>query len=354
MQRIPEATHRSRPLAPNAEHEAPGAYPPGTRAARSSMSHPLGDTHVYRPGAVMAIGVLVLPGVLTLGVATLALQLWHALPVWLPVLALLWLPAAPLAWLAMQSVRTTSNGIAVGRPWRTWLELPWEDIQHIDQRALFLRISGPSPAPQALVFAPQLLGDGGRLRREILMRLPPKALSVGLGHEAVKLVNPGDISISATGGIEGTVEAHTRARYWIGLLVTAVVLLAGTAAAFGAEVSALSSPGVVAVEVAGVLLALMCFALAAWLPQRLTLDAGGITISHALRLIPRRSFAWQRMDMIEYTPGKALLRVRGKDARAVCAGPRLVHSEQSAIAWHFIEGHCQEHSVLLIMRRRLP
>lgn len=348
MQHPPRAAHRTRPLA-SAADRPPGPYP-----AHTSLSNPLADARVYRPGAVLALSILVLPAVLTLGLAALALQLWHALPVWLPVLALLWLPAAPLAWLAMQSVRTTSIGIAVGRPWRTWLELRWEDIRHIDQRALFLRINGPSPTTQALLFTPRLLSDGGRLRREILMRLPPAVLSVELSREAAELVHPGDITISAAGDIAGTVKAHTRARYWAGFIVAAVVLLAAAAAAYSFGAPYLPQAVISVIVVVGALVAFVCLALAAWIPQRLTLDASGVTIAHALILLPHRSFAWQHIDMVEFTPRKALLRIRGKHRRALCAGPRLFNSEQSAIAWRFIESHCNEHDVLLTVRPRLP
>lgn len=358
MQRPPQDGHRSRPLPSAGDLNSPGGdRPPPARPSHSSASHPLGDAHVYRPGSMLALCILLLPAVVTLGLAAIELQWGRTVPVWLPVLALLWLPAAPLAWLAMQSVRTSSNGIAVGRPWRTWMELHWEDIQHVEQRGMFLRISGPSPTSQTQLLAPRLLSEGARLRREILMRLPPKVLSVGLSREAAGLVHAGDITFTPTGAIEGTVEARTRARYWAIPSVAALVLLAGAALAVASVVMAAAIPAaaiLLGAAGAGTVLALVCLALAAWLPQRLTLDATGITITHANKLIPARSFTWQGMDMVEYSPRTALLRIRGKRSRVLCAGPMLFNSEQSAIAWRFLEGHCHQHRVPLIMRRRLP
>lgn len=337
--------HRSRP--PASPGDRPRPLP-----AQTSVSNPLADARIYRPGSALALGILVLPVVLTLGLAALALQLGHAVPIWLPVLALLWLPAAPLAWLMMQSARTTALGIAVGRPWRTWTELRWDEIQHVEQRGIFLRITGPSPIRLALMLAPGLLGEGGRLRREILMKLPPTALSVGLSREAAALVRTDGISISPDGAIEGTLVARTRVRYGAVLVLVAIALVGGSALAW--MFAATPTPALAAAAGAGGLLALLCLALAAWLPQRLTLDAEGVTVTHAVGLVRGRSFRWQRLDMVEYTPRLTLLRIRGKRVRALCAGPRLFDSEQAAIAWRYLQGQCHEHDVLLIMRRRLP
>ncbi len=353
MQRPPQAIHRSRPLAPSADLDAADDPPPAPYPSRSSMSNPLADTRVYRPGSALATGILLLPAVLTLGLAVIELQMGRAVPVWLPVLALLWLPASPLAWVMMQTVRTSSIGIAVGRPWRAWMELPWEDIQHVEQRGLFLRISGSARTSQTQILAPRLLGDGARLRRDILLRLQPTVLSISLSHEAAELVDAGDITISPSGGIEGTIEARTLARYGATLTVAALALLAGAALAISMAVTATSALAILVAAAGPGLLGILSLALAAWLPQRLTLDARGVTITHALRLIPRRSFAWQGMDMVEYTPGRALLRIRGTHGRTRCAGPRLFSSEQSAIAWRYLEGHCLEHRVPLIKRSRL-
>lgn len=349
----------ARPLAPASDVGTPvpsGGSPPQPYAARSSVSTPIADAHIYRPGSALALSILMLPVVLTLGLAALALQLGRAVPLWLPVLALLWLPAVPLLWLAMQSARTTAKGVAVGRPWRTWMEMNWDEIEHVDQRGIVLRITGRSATGETLVIAPRLLHDGARLRREVLMRLPPQVLSVRLSREAAELVHAGHITISPEGAIEGTVEAHTRARFWAAPLVAALALLAGAALALaaGAAAAPTATVTVTAAVIAGGLLALVCLALAAWLPQRITLNAEGVTIVHLLLPARRRTFAWQPMDMVEYTPHLALLRIRDKRTRATCAGPLLFNSEQSAIVWSFVQSHCREHGVLLIKRRRLP
>lgn len=350
MQRPPAAAPFARPLVQESVAETADAHLP--YGVHSSVSRPLTDAHIYHPGSVLALGILVLPVALMVGLAELALHMGRAVPVWLPVLALLGLPAVPLLWLALQSARTTAGSIAVGRPWRTWVELRWDEIEHVDQRGMVLRITGRSPAHETLVLVPRLLHDGSRLRREVLMRLSPKVLSVGLSREAVDLVRAGDIMISPEGAIEGTVEARTLTRSWAAWLLAALVLLASAVVMW--IFAAPLSPAVIGATAAAALLALLCLVLAAWLPQRLTLDANGILITHALPLVRQRPFAWSRIDMVEYTPDKTLLRIRAKQTRTLCAGPRLFDSEQSAIVWRFIQDRCRENDTLLIKRRRLP
>lgn len=344
MYRPPE-TSQNRPSRPSL-----GAY--GTR---SPVSSPLADMQVYSPRPALALIILVLPVALTLGPAALALQLERAVPIWLPFLVLLWLPAVPLLWLLMQSARTTATGIAVARPWRTWTELHWDEIQHVDQRGMVMRISGRG---ETLVLAPRLLREGARLRRQILLRLPPHTLSVRLSREAEEIVSS-RISLLADGSIAGSVATRPQARYSVALLLTGCALGISAALAAWLSVSAPSGTSTAALAITAAaaiaaLLALACLASAIWLAQRLSLDEHGITITRALALPRQRFFAWERIKMVEYTPRKTLLRIRDSHTRALCAGPRLFDSERAAILWALIQSHGNEHEVLIIPRRRLP
>lgn len=336
MQR-PSGAIQTRPLRP-----APGAYD-----VHSSVSSPLADTQIYQPGPQLALAVLVLPVALTLGLAALALQVAHAVPLWMPFLALLWLPAVPLLWLLMQSTRTTSDGIAVARPWRTWTQLRWDEIQRVDQRGLVMRISGRG---ETLVLAPRLLRDGARLRRQILLRLPPHALSVRLSREAEAILSS-RISMLPDGGIAGTLVARPQARYAVVLLLVACGL--GAAAGIALLYIAWSAVVIAAAAVAA-LLALVSLLGAIWLMQRLSLDEQGITITRPLGLPRRRGYAWNQLKMVEYTPHRALLRLRDGHTRTLCAGPHLFDSEQATILWALIQTHARQHEVLVIPRPRLP
>lgn len=335
--------HRS----PEAALSGPPSSPSGAYGAASSNSVPLADTQFYHPGPLLAFAVLLLPVALTLGLAALALQLGHAVPLWLPFLTLLWLPAVPLLWLLMISARTTSRGIAVARPWRTWTQLHWEEIQRVDQRGIVMRISGRG---ETLVLAPRLLRDGARLRRQILLRLPPHALSVRLSREAEAILSS-RISMLPNGSITGALAARPQARYSVALLAAACIL--GGSAGFALWRGALSPVAITVAVVAG-LLALACLTGAAWLVQQLSLDDQGITILRAVGVPRRRAYAWNQITMIEHTPGSALLRLRDSRTRALCAGPHLFDSEQATILWALVQSHARDHEVLVIQRRRLP
>lgn len=335
MQRPPEST-QSRPPRPAA----------GASYSRSSISAPLADTQFYQPGPLLALAILVLPVAVTLGLAAVALQVGHAVPLWLPFLALLWLPAVPLLWLLMQSARTTATGIAVARPWRTWTQLRWDDIQRVDQRGMVMRISGRG---ETLVLAPRLLSDGARLRRQILLRLPPHALSVHLSREAEEILSS-QISMLPDGGVVGSVVARPQARFALSLLAAACAL--GAAAGLALWYAA-ALPAVIAGSVVAGLLALACLAGALWLTQRLSLDEQGISITRALAFPRHRVYAWSQLTMVEHTPQNALLRLRDSRTRTLCAGPHLFDSEQATILWALIMTHAKEHEVLVIQRRRL-
>lgn len=341
MYHPPDTTTQSAPSRP-----ALGRY-----GARASASAPLADLQVYQPGSALALAILMLPVALAVGAAALALQVAHAVPLWLPLLALLGLPAAPLVWLLLQSARTTATGIAVARPWRTWTQLHWDEIQHVTQRGLVMRISSDG---ETLVLAPRLLRQGARLRRQILLRLPPHTLSVRLSREAEDIVSSA-ITMQPDGSVAGAVVGRPRARYSAVLL-----LMAGTLGVVaGLVVSGTAATTALRTGVAGIaaLLALFFLISAIWLLQRLSVDERGITITRAVGFPRRQFFAWQRISMLEHTPHLALLRIRDDHVRTLCAGPQLFDSERGAVLWALIQSHGGDHAahqVLIIRRRRLP
>lgn len=335
------------PGSPGTTRSEPARPALGGYGARASISSPLADLQVYEPGAALALTILMLPIALTLGLAALALHITRTVPIWLPSLALLWLPAVPLLWLLLLSARTTATGIAVARPWRTWTQLRWDQIQHVDQRGLVMRISG---AGETLVLAPRLLREGARLRRQILLRLPPHALSVRLSREAEEILSS-RMTVLADGSVTGAVVARPLARYWVVPLVAACLLGAGAGLAFWLLSPA---PANLIAAALAVLLALICLAGAVWPMQRLALDDGGITITRAVGFPRHRFFAWERIKMVEHTPGHALLRIRDSHTRTLCAGPHLFDAELATVLWALIQSHAAEHGVLIIPRRRLP
>src|SRR5689334_14871110 len=103
-------------------------------------STPLLDIQVFRPGSLLALTILLLPVLVALAGAVVFILMNAPIPEWLPFLALLWIPCAPIFWLAMQSVRTNTVGVAAGRPWRSWVEIPWTLIERVEQFGPLLTI----------------------------------------------------------------------------------------------------------------------------------------------------------------------------------------------------------------------
>src|SRR5579875_1686623 len=142
---------------------------------RGASSSPLLHIQVYRPGPALALIILLTPAVVALAGAAVYLDVDGAVPPWLALTLLRWGPCMPGLWVAMQSVRTDSTGLAVGRPWQRWAEVRWEDIERVEARGALLRVVGAQG--QRLTFSTALLRDGDRLRRQLLLRLPAHVLA---------------------------------------------------------------------------------------------------------------------------------------------------------------------------------
>lgn len=296
----------------------------------ASVSTPLLDAQVYRPGTLLASSILVLPVVVALVGAAVFLHRNGVVPGWLPYVALLWIPCAPVFWLMMQSVRTSGVGLAAGRPWSKWVEIPWLLIEHVEQVGPFLVVTGG--AGKRLVLLPGLLRDGPRLERQILLRLPAHLLSVRLSKKQQQFV-PNSL-ILPDGGLSGSLHAQPNRRLVVWVIIAT---LAALALALVLLVAAPWPVGgifaVLAFLTAGVGLVVL-----AWLQQAVLIDERGLSV---VSLLTRRtqSMSWAQVELIEHSPGEYVLRFRGK-RRLRCPGPTLLPPADRDLMRAFIDAHC--------------
>lgn len=292
------------------------------RERRGARSAPLMDIQIYRPGPALALIILLLPVVVALSGAAVYTGLDGAVPPWLPFTLLLWAPCLPALWLTMQSVRTSTMGIGVGRPWKQWEEITWESVERAERRGPLLRIA--SSQGQTIMFAPLLLRDGKRLRRQLLLRLPAQVLSGRLATEAQHLLFT-DVHSTAEGGYSGVLSTRTRRRLRLG-----IVALCASMAAAGVW-SVRTQPAALAAALASTAfaVALLLLVTLAWSSQSVLIDEAGVSLVSPL-LRRRRSLAWDEIELIEHTPRQAILRLRGR-RRLVCAGPGLLTPAQAAL-----------------------
>jgi hypothetical protein len=298
-------------------------------------STPLMDLKVYRPGSALAVCILLLPAAAALLAAALALNTSGRVPLWLPFVLLLCVLGLPVLWLAMQSVRTSTLGIAMGRPWQTWNEIPWAAIERVEQVGPRLRIMASDD--RQLTIWPALLRDAGRLERELLLRLPPQVL-------AGKFATRGQIFV---GGIPGTVQVQAQPR-WRG--ITAAACLLGPVLLVGGLV-ALPHPVAWAVALVAGLVELAVLALLLAISQRVTLDDTGIRVSGPLHR-GARSMRWRDVELIEKTPRERVLRLRGTK-KLVCLGPGMLPPHEGALMRTFIQEYCRRRAVPMFERRWL-
>jgi hypothetical protein len=319
--------------------------PPAASAPRKpASSHALTDARLYRPGALLAAGILLLPLAAALVGAGVALELTGRIPIWLPLILLLWLPLMVAAWLTMISVRTSPIGIAIARPWSRWNEIPWTLIEHV--RRFGPRIIIYSSDGRLARFYPFALQDGARLKRELLMRLPVHVLDARLRGEARELLGE-PIGQRAQSLVANPLEARPR-RVWsvglVGLLVAAVV---------GASFALVLLPfplALLPVTLALIALGLCVGALPICL-QTVSLNDSGVMVKGAFgRHLGQ--LAWDDIQLIERTPRERMLRLRG-ERRLRCAGPSLFGATEAEIFRAYLQTYCTERSALMIVRRWL-
>lgn len=312
------------------------------RGRVSTRSTPLLDVEMYRPGPVLAFIVLLLPVLVALSGAAVYGRLDGAVPTWLPFTLLLWAPCLPALWFTMQSVRVSSGGVGAGRPWQQWEEVAWEDIERIEARGPFLRIV--TSQGHTVTFAPMLLRDGGRLRRQLLLRLPAHVVVGRLASEAQRFVAL-EIRSTAEGGYSGVLITRARLRWRLAFLFLAVGIVACVAWVIGTQT--LASAQVIA-SVAAFIVVILLLTLA-WSSQVVHIDGSGISLVSPI-LRRRRSLAWKDMDLIEHSPRQTVVRVRGKDRRLVCAGPGLLSPAQATLMRGMLHEYCDQHGVPILRR----
>ena len=311
---------------------------------RLTVARALAEVHVYRPGPALAAAIALAPGALALVGAVVSLAVAHAIPVFLPVLLLLWVPALPAAWLAMVSVRTSATGIAAARPWRTWEELPWELIERAERHGI--RYALTTSDGRRIMFAPATLREGARLRREILVRLPPQVLDERLRSAARDLLGE-PLALGPEGGLSAKVRARPRPVWRRGALGGAI---GGGLAVMGGALALPATPGLVTVGLGLLVLAASLGGLW-WLNQEVVLTAKGIQVTYAL-LGGTRALAWSEIQLVEHTRGERLLRLRG-DRRLRCAGPRLLSPADRDAMRAFLHAYCVDMGVPIAERRWL-
>lgn len=314
-------------------------------ATASMTSTPLTDVEVYRPGPYFALIILLVPVLVALVGTVVSLNENGNIPVWLPFVVFLWLPLLPAIWFVMQSVRTNPYGIAAGRPWRTWQEIPWVLIERVEQAGIVIRIQGSNGHTLALI--PLLLREGKRLKRQLLLRLPPHVLAGELAQEAQFLLVNG-IHTMPEGGLSGTLQARPQARWRAILLLIALALVGCTVAA------TLNLPLAVAIPIAVVCVggtAASVFA-AGWLVQQVFVNERGISARWSL-VRRSREITWEQVELIEHSSRQALLRIRGGAYRSVCLGPALLPTAQRDLMRAFLHEYCVNRGVPIVRRRWL-
>lgn len=328
------------------QRPSPPSRPTARPASRglAVASTPLSEVELYRPGPYFALAILLIPVIVTLVAATISLNGDHGIPLWLPFVLLLWIPCLPVIWLGMLSVRTDTTGIAAGRPWTRWREIPWDMIDRVDERGPLLTVHGSIGG--RLVFAPILLRDGSRLRRRLLLRLPAHVLSNALGEDAQQILSL-SVYTMPEGGLAGMLRARSRASYRL----TAAALTIALAAVGIVALLAVSSPVGLALAVICWLGALASASLVVWLQQELRVNDSGIVVFQ--RLTRRmRELKWTQIELIEHSSREAVLRLRGEQ-RIVCLGPGVLPRAQRDVLRAFLHEYGLNRGVPIVKRPRV-
>lgn len=309
------------------------------RDRAGARSTPLLDVEMYRPGPMLALVVLLLPVIVALSGAAVYGSVDGAVPPWLPYTLLLWAPCLPARWFTMQSVRVSTAGVGAGRPWQQWEEVAWEDVERIEARGPFLRIV--ASRGHAIMFAPMLLRDGRRLRRQLLLRLPAHVVAGRLAAEAQQFVAL-EIQSTAEGGYTGVLTTRTRLRWRLALLL----LAAGAIACGTLAISTLPIILAAIVAMLTALVAVVLLVLVAWSSQAVQIDSSGLSLVSPI-LRRHRTLRWEEIDLIEHTRRQGVLRVRGT-RRLLCAGPGLLSPAQATLMRGMLHEYCDRRGVPIL------
>jgi len=311
---------------------------PLERARAAPTTTPMLDTHEYHPGPQFALIVLLAPVLVALVGAAIALNTMGTVPLWLPFVVLLWGPLLPLMWFAMQSVRTSQGGLAVGRPWRAWTEIGWNTIERVERVGPVLRITGSDG--RRLSFMPGLLHEGARLQRLLLLHLPQQVFFGALARKARD-----QVSGRFSGALHGRPAWGWRVAAGacgVGGLLVGGLALSGVAG-LPREVGVIPAvPALLAAAVAGVMLW--------WLSQEVVLDEHGVTVRHWLRR-GGWTVLWDDVQLLEHTPDQGVLRLRSLERRFVCIGPGLLPPAERDLMRAFIHEYCVKRGVAVVRRQ---
>jgi hypothetical protein len=317
----------------------PGVSSRPASRIRATTSSPLLDVQIYRPSPWVALGLLVLPVVIALAGAAVSLNVEGAVPKWLPFTLLLWVPGLPLVWLGMKSVKTSSGGIAVGRPWDTWAEMPWQLVERAERRGALIQITDSSGV--RVTFTPLLLREGGRLKRQLFLRLPAHVFAGSLANDSQGLLLS-SVPPAADGSLSGTLHAQPRAALRVGTGGSAVAALAGGALAL------LTLPPVLGIALAllGATLGAIGLAACFWLFQVILMSEKGVSVISPVTR-HTRSMPWEDVELIEHSSREALVRLRGK-RRLSCAGPALLSPADRDLMRAFLHRHSETRGVPIV------
>lgn len=324
----PHLNPLSRPLVPTA----------------SATSIPLTEVEHYRPGPHFALLILLVPVAAALVGTAISLYADGSVPVWLPFLVFLWLPLLPVVWFVLQNVRTSPYGIAAGRPWRTWEEIPWLLIEHVEQTGPIVRISGSNG--QQLTLLPFLLRDGRRLKRQLWLRLPGHIFAGGLALEGDAVLANG-IHSMPEGGLSGTLRGRPQTRWRLAVVGLTFIMVGLTVVCLTRLPLGVGIP----VALVCALIAVVSLLMSGWMAQRVTVSNKGISVSWTFTR-RTREMPWEQVQFIEHSSGQALLRFRG-DTRIVCAGPALFSSAQRDLLRAFLHEYCASRGVPIVRRTQL-
>jgi hypothetical protein len=275
---------------------------------------PLIDATVYRPGAAVACLLILVPILAAIGVSVARFAYGVAVPLWTALTIAGWILLWPVFWLLMKTVRVTAFGIATGRIWTEWKEIPWGDINRVEWRGARIHILGANGT--SLNFAPRLLHDNRELRQYLTNRVSPRLIATPLvkptedDQEHPAIMRP--IGVSATQMLE---------RPTLSLRLRALAVCALAAGGGAIALLELSGPwSYVAVAVCA-LVALVAVLSLAWLSQAVSLTEEGISV----RGIPFGSsklLPWREVEFVEVSANERVLRLRGSQ-KLRCPGPAV-------------------------------
>jgi hypothetical protein len=319
------------------DQQLQGQAPHGSPA---SFSTPLPGATVYRPGGALAFTLALTPALGACGAAAVFLMMRSAIPLWLPGALVGWALLTPLFWLALKTVRVSPYGVASGRPWQVWREIPWGGIAQVERRGLRLRVTSRDGV--RVSFNPGLLYAGAELRRYLLTRVSPELLDDALSDEARRMAMA-ESGPAYPGPLPSILRARPRLRSRL------LCALATLAALCAVPVAALELPLTLGLPLAAAALALGFGGMLgfAWLSQQVTLSETGISVI-AFPSGRARRMQWSQVVLLEYTRHGRVIRLtgQGQEERVRCPGPSVMRPLDAAVYRAFLKRQLRDRPVM--------